>query len=464
MDSRRLSRRKFLGGALLSAAGVVLAACQPKTTIVKETVEVSKEKEVTRVVQQAPQGKKQVRILLASWAIADMPFDTMAREYNEQHPELEVKFETQFEGWDTKVLGQMRSGELEWSGAGIFSAFLDIVSTVKTGLVQPMEDLLQSSKQEGAANVLTDMIEPIKEDCKYEGHFYYLPYSFENVTFQYRKDMFAEAGVTTAPKSWEDWYQACATLKEHLVAQGKEDIFVTAIDWPLWRSVGGLICSASDKPYTDEGLIDWDSNEMREVLKFVRRLVWDGFTPPEGETEIDLYDVWQRGRIASLLSCSSRGVWIQNIFGPESAATVPIPTIDGKRHSGSAFWGNSLAVLKDAPAAQEVVDFYVYSMGPQNQTWQKAVIKSGKTPVYKSAYDNILATDPTFNLYKWMIDLRADVEASQPVPRNTYYLIQHTMWNKYRTEYFKPGSKMTEDELIQHILEDTQAEIAKQKL
>ena len=469
MNKQDMSRRKFLQGALLSAAGTLAAACQPKTVIVKETVEVEKvvekEKEVTRVVEKAPvKGKKEIRILLSSWAIVEMPFDMMAREYNEQHPDLEVKFETTFEGWDTKVLGQIRTGELEWSGAGIMTPFLDIVRWAETEMMQPLEEFVNASAEEGAAAAMTDMIATVKEDAGYKGHMYGIPYSFENITYQWRNDIFAEAGVTEAPKTWDDWYKSCAALKKHLDAKGEQEILTTAVDPALWRSLGGLICSASGAPYTDEGLIDWDSDEMRDVLKFVRKLVFDGLTPPGGGETADLYDMWQRGRLASLMSCSSRGVWAQNIFGPERAQTSRIPTIDGKPHSGSAFWGNCLTVLNGAPYAQEVTDFYIYAMGPQNSNWQKAAIKSGKTPVYNSAYENILKTDPMFNMYRWMLDMREDVEASVPVPRNTYYLIQHVAWNKWRVEFLAEGSVMTEDELIQHVLEDSRAEIAKQKL
>jgi multiple sugar transport system substrate-binding protein len=470
MSDRRMSRRKFLQGALLGVAGAAAAACQPQTVVVKETVEVEKivekEKEVTRVVEKAVEaaGKKEIRILLSSWAVVEMPFDMMAREYNALHPDLEVKFETTFEGWDTKVLGQIRAGELEWSGAGIMTPFLAIVQWTETDMMQPLEEFVNVSAEEGAAEMLTDMIETVKEDASYKGHMYGIPYSFENITYQWRTDLFGEAGATETPKTWDEWYESCVALKKHLEAQGNEDIYVTALDPALWRSLGGLICCASDQPYTEEGLIDWDSDEMRDVLKFVRRLVSEGLTPPGGGETADLYDMWQRGRLAGLMSCSSRGVWAQNIFGPEKVETCRIPTIDGMPHSGSAFWGNCLTVLNGSPYPQEVTDFYIYAMGPQNVRWQQAAIKSGKTPVYNSAYDNILETDPMFNMYRWMLNMREDVEASEPVPRNTYYLIQHTAWNKWRVEFLAEGSTMTEDELIQHILEDSRAEIAKQQL
>jgi len=61
VSENKISRRQFLYAGAATAAGVALAACQPKTVIVKETVEVQKEvtkevvkeveKEVTKVVE-----------------------------------------------------------------------------------------------------------------------------------------------------------------------------------------------------------------------------------------------------------------------------------------------------------------------------------------------------------------------------------------------------------------------------
>ena len=479
---KKLNRRDFLRLSTGLALGAVAAACAPaapqivevekEVPVEKEVIkEVPVEKVVEKVVKETVVVEKEVkpptpatvRVLLSSWAIVEMPFDMMAREYNEKHPGLELKLESTFEGWMPKVLGQIRAGKVEWTGAGILTPFLDMVQWVETGLIQPMEDFIYASTEEGADVLLDDMIATVKEDASYKGHVYDIPYSFENITLQWRTDYFGEVGVTEAPKSWDDWYASCVALKKYLEAEDME-VFTTALSPPLWRSVGGLICSASDHPYTDEGLIDWDSDEMREVLRFVRKLVLEGLAPPGGGETEDLVDMWKRGRLASFMSCSSRGVWAQMIFGPEKVRTSPIPTIDGEKHSGSAFWGNGLAVLNQCPYPQEVTDYYIYAMGPANVRWQQAAIKSGKTPVYNSAYDDILKADPMFAMYRWMLDMREDVEISIPVPANVYYLIQHTALQKWRVEVLKESSTMTEDEMIKHILEDSRAEIAKIEL
>ena len=52
MAEKKLSRRDFLVAGAAAAAGVAAAACQPKTVIVKETVQVEVEKVVTQVVKE----------------------------------------------------------------------------------------------------------------------------------------------------------------------------------------------------------------------------------------------------------------------------------------------------------------------------------------------------------------------------------------------------------------------------
>ncbi len=64
MSKERLSRREFLYMGAVASAGVALAACQPKTVVVKETVqvtsEVTKVVEQTKIVEQTKVVEKQV--------------------------------------------------------------------------------------------------------------------------------------------------------------------------------------------------------------------------------------------------------------------------------------------------------------------------------------------------------------------------------------------------------------------
>ncbi|MFO7918390.1 MAG: substrate-binding domain-containing protein [Anaerolineae bacterium] len=462
MSEKSYSRRSFLRLAATGAAASLLAACQPKVVekVVKETVEV--EKEVTSAAEQepAPPGVKEVRILLSPWAVGEIPFDRTAREFNEANEDVEVKIDTTSEGWDTKVIAQINEGTLEWSGAGILTPFLVMQRWVETGMVQPMDDYIAASQQEGAGQVLSDMIDTIKEDGSYQGEFYSLAYSFENITYNWRVDYANEVGWDKAPETWDEWLEIALELKSW---GADEQIYPTSFAESLWTDVGALICAAvDDTPYTDEGLIDWESDEMIESLAFYKKLiVEEELTPPHGSD--GWLDAYYAGKVASVQAQSSRGVWGQNAFGTDKVSTSPIPTREPGGGVGSVYWGNGVAILNKAPYPQEATDYLIYTMGPQNTGFQKTVMQTGKTPIYHSAYD-IIEQDPQFRVYEWMLDMVEDVENSIPAPRNNYYTIQNTVFQNHRVTFTEVGSEMTPEECAQLILEDSREEIEKQQL
>ena len=441
----RLSRRNFLKASAMTAVGAALAACAPATAPTGGAAEPSTGGE-----------KKQVRIMLSSWAVAEVPFDQMAKAFTEKSEDVEVIIDSSDD--TTKLVAQVASGKVDWSGFGIITPFLDMVSNVSAGLIQPMDDMIAVSQEEGATVLKDDMIATVREDASYEDKLYMIPYSFENITFNWRNDYFAEAGIQGRPETWDAWYEAAKAVKEWGAA---EEIIPTSFASALWTDVGAMVTSAMAKPYTDEGLVDWLAPETIGALQFYRKLVDEELTPPHG------FDGWfesfQRAKIGSVQAQSSRGVWGQNIHGADKWTTSVIPTFEAGGGSGTVYWGNGLGVVNKAPYPQEVVDFFVFAFGPANQDFQKAVIQSGKTPVYDSSYDNIISVDPAFEQYKWMIGMRADVARSLPVPRNTFYLIQHTAYMN-RIVQFIDDPSITPEQCAQSILDDSMAEIAKQQV
>ncbi len=316
----------------------------------------------------------------------------------------------------------------------------------------------QSAATRRTASSIEDNIRIGREDASYEDKLYMIPYSFENITFNWRNDYFSEAGIQGRPETWDAWYEAATTVKEWGADQ---EIIPTSFTGALWTDVGAMVTSAMAKPYTDEGLIDWMAPETIGALDLYRKMVLEELTPPHG------FDGWlesfQRGKVASVQAQSSRGVWGQNLHGADKWTTSPIPTLEAGGGSGTVYWGNGLGVVNKAPHPQEVVDFYVFAFGPANTDFQKAVIQSGKTPVYNSSYDQIINVESDFEQYKWMIGMRDDVARSLPVPRNTFYLIQHTAYTKNIVEFIDDPS-ITPEQIAQRILDDAKAEIEKQQV
>jgi hypothetical protein len=62
-----------------------------------------------------------------------------------------------------------------------------------------------------------------------------------------------------------------------------------------------------------------------------------------------------------------------------------------------------------------------------------------------------------------MGEMRDDVARSLPVPRNTFYLIQHQMYQNWIVKFIEDPN-MTAAECAEGILADSRAEIEKQKV
>jgi ABC-type glycerol-3-phosphate transport system substrate-binding protein len=441
--STQYSRRTFLKMAAISTAGL-LAACQVPA-------------EYQQAGAPAAEGKL-VRILLPAWATGEIPFDTTARVFGDENPGVTVKIQTTFEGWETKVRAQINDGSLEWSGAGIASsASSSLPRWILTGLALPMDDYIAASSQEGADQMLADMLPTLVTASTYEGKFYGIPYSYENISFNWRTDYFEAVGATEAPQDLEEWLAVAQALKEW---GADEQIYPTSFIPDLDASTGVLIYGSMTEPFDDNMLLKWESQEAIDALAFYQQMVMEELTPPHG---FDGYlDAYYAGKLASLQAQSSRGVWGQLAFGTDKVTTSPVPA-RAEENAGTPFWGNCVSLLNSGPYPQEAFDYFVFTMGPQNESFQKNVIQTGKTPVYASAYE-IIDNDPRFRTYQWMNDMREQVERSVPRPFNNYFSIQDTYYRKYIVELTDPGSTMTPEECATKILEDSVAEIEKQQI
>jgi ABC-type glycerol-3-phosphate transport system substrate-binding protein len=329
---------------------------------------------------------------------------------------------------------------------------------ILTGLAQPMDDLIASSSVEGADLMLDDMIPTLREASSYEGEFYGIPYSFENISFNWRADYFDEVGITEAPTTWDEWLDAAMAIKEW---GADENIYPTSFIPDLDASVGTLIYGSLDEPFDENQMLRWDTPEALEALAFYKTMVDEELTPPHGFD--GWLDAYYAGKVASVQAQSSRGVWGQRAFGTEVVITSPVPVRGNGQNAGTPFWGNCVSVLSNAPHAQEALDYFVYTMGPQNINLQKAIIGTGKTPVYESGYE-LLDTDPQLRTYQWMKDMRAQVDRSVARPFNNYFSIQDTHYRNYIVQLVEPGSTMTVEECAELIMKDSLAEIEKQQI
>ena len=111
--------------------------------------------------------------------------------------------------------------------------------------------------------MLSDMLPTLVTASTYEGQFYGIPYSFENISFNWRTDYFEAVGATEAPKDLEEWMAVAQALKEWGADQ---QIYPTSFISDLDASTGALIYGSMTEPFDENMLLKWESAEAVDAL------------------------------------------------------------------------------------------------------------------------------------------------------------------------------------------------------
>jgi len=96
---------------------------------------------------------------------------------------------------------------------------------VKPGLLEDVSSIYSDDMKKQLGPVATGLV-------TLDGKQYGVPYTYYQWGIYYRKDIWAKAGITSAPKTWDDLMTACTKLK----AAGVEPIAIGAKD--LWPTAG----------------------------------------------------------------------------------------------------------------------------------------------------------------------------------------------------------------------------------
>ncbi|MGH2458219.1 MAG: ABC transporter substrate-binding protein, partial [Chloroflexota bacterium] len=465
----RFSRRRFVGALATGGAMVLVAACSagsPATSTPSSSMAAQPTAKATTASQAAANpvaaspatasGKTTIELIADSWVIQEWDLPKWVKQYN-ANSKSQVNLTQSVTGWDTKVLAMIRQGNLLWDGHGIMTPFIEKVQDVETEMIQPVDGLIQSSTQPDAPKIVADLVPTIKSDISYKGKLYGIPYSVEAIGQMWLTQFTDGVGVKENPPTWSTTLDAAMKIKETYAASQKVTPY--AFNQGLHTTLQALIHSGSKTPYTSDGLLDMTGAVSLKACDWLVSLAKNGLTPPH--LWDGAYDLWQKKKLGLFLAQNSRGVWAQRIFGMSAAGTGAVPLMEqGSDSSGSPFWSNTFTVFNKAKHPQELVDFYVWLLGPSNKDVQQAIISSGKAPVFNSVYSSMIQNNAD---YKWMADFLPVIAGSMPYPENTFWNIQNAKILPWISKMASPPFSLTPAEAMQNALKDVQAEVAKQK-
>ncbi|MFD5269908.1 extracellular solute-binding protein [Streptomyces sp. NPDC058335] len=262
------------------------------------------------------------------------------------------------------------------------------------------------------------------EQAKYEGKTYGVPMVTDTLALVYNKALFAKAGITEAPKTWDDLKKAAATIKDKTGVDG------------YWGSTQAyyaqsfLYGEGTDTVDAEGKKITVNSAEAKKAYATWLGM-FDGKGLHKADTTADAYahiqDAFVNGKVAAIV----QGPWEITNFYKGSAftdknnlgiATVPAGS-SGK--AGAPTGGHNLSVYAGSDAAHQKAALKFVNFMTSAKSQAAIAQKNSTLPTRDDAYTAEVKADPGIAGYQTVLS------AAQPRPALPEY---SSLWGPLDTE------------------------------
>lgn len=224
-----------------------------------------------------------------------------------------------------------------------------------------------------------------------------VPWYVDTRVLYYRTDIAEKAGITEAPKTWNE-------LKTMAEAMQKVD----GVDYGMRIGASGTDCFIGFLPYaysagaalSDDGQTKWtiDSDAMAEALDYVTGFYKDGIADTNADVSAgaDIAD-FVAGTTPMMLQGPTAVSQVEELGGDDikgKYATVTLPAMDDSSDMGTSYLGGSgLVTFKDSKNKQAAWKFIQWTSQPDVQA--KWYTLSSDLPAAQSAWDDDALTSST---------------------------------------------------------------------
>jgi multiple sugar transport system substrate-binding protein len=237
------------------------------------------------------------------------------------------------------------------------------------------------------------------------GKLYGVPWYVDTRLLFYRQDLLLQAGFAAPPRSWPEWTQMLAAVKERV----GPDRYAILLPVNEFEPLVALALQQSDPLLRDDGRWgNFRSEGFRRTLRFYVDVFRRGFAPPQ--TNADISNVWNEfgrgyfsgpwniGEFKRRLPSDKQGTWM----------TAPLPGPDGP---GASIAGGSSLVLfrasRHKAAAWQLIEYL-----SQPSIQRRLHDLSGDLPPRRSAWtEGSLADDVYARAF------RDQLERVKPAPK-----------------------------------------------
>jgi multiple sugar transport system substrate-binding protein len=268
---------------------------------------------------------------------------------------------------------------------------------VELEALRPLDDLLQQAPQ------VQELDPALRSTMAYDGKFWSVPFSTNNVGIYYRPSLFKAAGIKQLPKTWSEFRQVAQQLTRDTDGNGSIDqrgMLLplgkgewTVFTWlPFMWSGGGDLQAQGKVTIANPGAV--------AALKFWRSLVEDGtavLSQPERGYELDGFI---NGKIAMQLSGPWTLAQLQDSPAAKDFAVMPIPQ---DQRPATVIGGENLFLFKSNPKREQAAfEFAQFVLSEGFQTdW---AIGTGYLPVnlksrQSAKYQDFKTTQPAVQTF-----------------------------------------------------------------
>lgn len=216
-------------------------------------------------------------------------WEQLVKDFEAENSNIDVKLETQ--SWDdiytvldTKIQNNKAPDILELDAAGP---------------AYGSQDLLYKAEEIVSPETYADIEPSFIDSAKIDGVAYGVPSVASTRALFYNKKLFADAGISAPPKTWDDLLEAAKKISAlgggvygYGMPLGSEE---AQAETSIWAYGAGA-------SWEKDGKMTIDTPEAREALTFMKKMIDEGATQPNpGATDrTPLLDVFIQGKIGMI--------------------------------------------------------------------------------------------------------------------------------------------------------------------
>lgn len=373
-------------------------------------------------------GKTEITIW--SW---DATIEDAIPAFEEANPDIKVKYENvgsaseQYRAIDNALQ----------AGTGFPDvAQFEYFSVPYFAVAEKLADLSQF----GAEEYSKDYVEAAWNGIHFNDTLYALPLDYGPVVMFYNQATFEKAGITEAPTTWDEYYEAAKKVRalgdDYYISNASGDIFL----------ILSMIWQAGGQPFVNDGdevKIDFSDENTKQALSFWQKMIEEDLVTNE---IMNWSDDWNRALNDGTLATQVIGGWMTANLPPRAPdaagdfRVAAMPQWNAGENYSAENGGSTLAILQASEkkeAAFKFVDYITHGDGVQARVDANATVPNVAVLENEDYLNqtNEYYGDQQYN--QIIADAAANVRTGWQFP--PFFEWMRTEWTDVSVPYFTDG-------------------------